>query len=240
MSFHTLGGIDVLMNSIKVVIVSSISGSRTLQPSMSGAERISAEFARASSNCFSKTYVVTSHAGIISHNRYFHNYKIHVENSRLEYIITDDIYNKKPKYWDRFVFTIFSTLSTTVKLLSKRLNIEIIYSASDYPSDLLPSLLLKFLNPNAKLLVGFYLMAPNPTLPYPSNPYTGKYKFSGILFYVWQKIAIAIAKQYISMAWVTNEKDGKLISSRLGLSDEFVLNIKGGYEWWIYQKMATI
>jgi glycosyltransferase involved in cell wall biosynthesis len=134
----------------------------------------------------------------------------------------------------RFSFFV-SYLARTVKGCKEALKIlpeaerkNVVYSASDFLPDLLPSLILKLRFGNkVKWVCGFYLFVPNPFSK--GSFYVGTKRFKAILYYITQKFTYPMVMRHADMFFVTNDVDRyRFINKRL-LSSR-VIAVKGGID----------
>ena len=98
-------------------------------------------------------------------------------------------------YFDKLGFGIFFLyrliriffISLSVKKNLDKDNKTIIFSYSDFLTDVLPAFILSFKN-NIKMINALYLLAPNPFEK--NNPYKNFNKIHGIIFWILQRISI--------------------------------------------------
>lgn len=108
--------------------------------------------------------------------------------------------------------------------------VDVIYSASDFWPDSLPSFVMKNHLANARLISTFYLAALNPFRKV--SPYLGKglLNFSkGLFYYLMQKPIHKAIRKRADMVFVTSEPDrAKFIDQRL--TPDRVIAVRGGVD----------
>lgn len=113
---------------------------------------------------------------------------------------------------------------------------SIIFSSSPFWPDLVPSLLMKKRTKEARLIVGFYLFAPNPLRGGYRTWYKNKFRFS--TFKDWSRALVLwinhlpvywLVKKYADVVFVTNEMDRHRFITRKLVSDR-VIAVQGGVD----------
>jgi len=99
---------------------------------------------------------------------------------------------------------------------------SIIYSSSDFLTDILPALLIKKDSKKIKLVSGFYLIAPDPFKR------EDKFTLRSLFYCLSQRFAILLMEKYVNMVFVLNSDDKKYLE-RFGLAGR-VKVISGGVD----------
>lgn len=84
---------------------------------------------------------------------------------------------------------------------------DYVYSVSDFYPDMLPALLIKLFNKKVVWIAGFYLFAPSPFAQ--DNPYKGKLRLKGILFWIVQYPGYILVKHLSDIVLITSQPDMK-------------------------------
>jgi len=99
---------------------------------------------------------------------------------------------------------------------------SIIYSSSDFLTDILPALLMKKNGRKIKWVSGFYLIAPNPFKK------EDRFTLRSLTYYLSQRFAILLMGKYVDMVFVLNSDDKKYLE-RFKLAGR-VKVIRGGVD----------
>lgn len=97
-------------------------------------------------------------------------------------------------------------------------NIDIVYIPSDFLFDLIPGLVCKLYNPEAKVIVCLFLVAPNPFKGYQNFYVEGKLQIPTLrasLYYLMQQISIFLAKKFKFKILVLNKIDEIVIKKHV-------------------------
>ncbi len=135
-------------------------------------------------------------------------------------------------YFDKLGFTIFY-LYRLIRIIIISLKIKkdiqndkqtIVFSYSDFLTDVLPAYILKYKN-NLKMITALYLLAPNPFDKY--NPYKKFSKIYGFLYWLIQKISIKIILKNSNGVVACSELVIEYLKNRNIKTDNFLI-IHGG------------
>ncbi len=98
----------------------------------------------------------------------------------------------------------------------------LVYSSSDFLTDLIPSCILKWKSKRSRLVSAFYLRAP--------NPFTEKYgrTIRGLAYFFSQRIALSLMKRHVDRVYVLNDYDKDFLD-KMGLRNK-VKVIRGGVD----------
>lgn len=103
---------------------------------------------------------------------------------------------------------------------------KIIYSASDFPPDLMGGVYLKNKFQLSKFIAGYYLFAPHPFRS--DSPYKGIRRLRGVVYWLMQLITIKIAKKYADYLFVTSPDEKKTALRRWKQSPNEIGVVYGG------------
>ena len=153
-----------------------------------------------------------------------------LSNTSVSYILQKEIFNSESESTLNVVLTYLSRMIISLFVKYPR-NIDVIYAPSDFLIDLLPALLCKFFNKNAKLIVCIFLIAPNPLRGY-ENQFSSNFRMPSIrsiIYYLTQQLGIFLIKIFNGTALVLNELDCQIISHKrvsvrrvsMGVGDEY-------------------
>jgi len=100
---------------------------------------------------------------------------------------------------------------------------ELIYSSSDFLTDLIPACLMKIRSRNSKLVSGFYLSAP--------SPFSEKYSrtITGLAYFFSQRLAIVLMRLLADRVYVLDNNDCQMLE-RLGIPRTRIKLIRGGVD----------
>jgi glycosyltransferase involved in cell wall biosynthesis len=192
-----------------------------LGPGLSGGDRIFIELARR----WSRDHKVTIYVWEEGYDMCKRN---GLEN--VNYVIWSASKYKKlgfPVHY--FVRTVKGCLAAR-RLKTVPSNADIIYSASDFWPDSLPSFIMKNCLPDARLISTFYLTAPNPFRK--ESPYRGKGLLNflkGLFYYFMQRPIYKAIRKRADMVFVTSEPDReKFVDQRL--TPDRVIAVRGGVD----------
>ena len=226
----------VKINNIKLTI-NIIANRITEESTLSGGERIFIEFARRWAQRGHQINIFTSREGGIVCSRYNLDKG---DNIRLiQWSGHKDNKHEFSLLLSVLVY-VYRTVEGSLKAIkiSKNTNDSksIIFSSSPFWPDLVPSLLMKKRTKKARLIVGFYLFAPNPFKGGYGTWYKNRFQFS--TFKDWSR-ALALwinhlpvywlVKKYADVVFVTNEMDRHRFITRKLVSDR-VIAVQGGVD----------
>jgi glycosyltransferase involved in cell wall biosynthesis len=100
--------------------------------------------------------------------------------------------------------TFWGTVSV-LKNIYKLNNYDYVYSVSNFYPDFFPALLIKLLRPKIKLIVGYYLFAPNPFSK--NSPYKNEYFLKGFFYYLMQIPTYFLTKLLADFVLITSNPD---------------------------------
>lgn len=111
-------------------------------------------------------------------------------------------------------------------------NGSVVYSSSDFLTDVIPALLMKMRNKNIVWSSGLYLLFP--------NPFKGRLKISlrNLTYYLSQRVSIFIMKKYADIVFVLNNED-KRYMERCGVISQKVKVISGGVDFEIVKSIKS-
>jgi len=204
---------------LKFYIIANMAGSGTLQKGLSGGDRIAVECIKHWKNEGINVVVMTSKSGRLTYGLKDMNY----------------IMIQAPSFWKHSILgTLIFALVALVKGLVKALSLRdlkdttMLYSASEFLPDLLPTLVIRLRNKNTKWIAAFYLFAPHPFSS--ESPYHGFSKIKNILYFAMQQISYRIVKRHADMVWVTNELDRWRFIDNRRLTPDRVIAARGGVD----------
>ncbi|OGG99703.1 MAG: hypothetical protein A2600_07850 [Candidatus Lambdaproteobacteria bacterium RIFOXYD1_FULL_56_27] len=116
---------------------------------------------------------------------------------------------------------------------------QVIYGPSDFLVDLLPALACRSKNPQAKLVVCLFLVAPKPWRGYEGH-YSGKLKrpsLRGLLYYFTQRLAIGLIRGFGGTFLVLNNQDNQALVEA-GCRPESVKTVPMGVDVSLYKAPA--
>ena len=102
----------------------------------------------------------------------------------------------------RYIERVFWSIINAIKFKDKN---SIVYTASDFPHDLLFGLIVKLKYSSVRWICGYYLIAPFP-LAY-NSPYLGKNIIRGIGYWLMQRFTLPIAQIMANVVYVTSEPE---------------------------------
>ena len=117
---------------------------------------------------------------------------------------------------------------------------QVIYGPSDFLVDLLPALACRAKNPQAKLVVCLFLVAPKPWQGYEGH-YSGRLKrpsLRGLLYYFTQRLAIGLIRGFGGTFLVLNNQDNRALVEA-GCAPQNVKTVPMGVDVSLYQAPAT-
>lgn len=120
-------------------------------------------------------------------------------------------------------------------------SVHVVYSPSDFLVDLIPAVLCRIKNRQAKLFVCLFLIAPNPFAGY-ENVYSKKIRIPsarGIIYYIVQKASVLITRLFYGKMLVLNSFDKKKLMD-MGMSEEDVFVVSMGVNFSEYDKTASV
>lgn len=150
----------------------------------------------------SKIYIITPDRQI----NILRSQKIDIKKLNIK-IIPEIFKSNSHNIFNVFLTYTFRIISTFFIKYPK--NIDIIYIPSDFLFDLVPGILCKLRNPNAKIFICLFLLCPNPFVEY-KNIYNKKINFPNfrqLIYYLLQKISIYLAKKFKGTFLVLNKID---------------------------------
>ena len=226
------------INNIKLTI-SIIANRITELSSLSGGERIFIEFARRWAQRGYLINIFTSKEGSSICSRYNLD---KLDNIHLT--IWSGCKNNRHEFslWFSVLIYIYRTVEGSLKTMkmfmfkSTNDSKSIIFSSSPFWPDLIPSFIMKKRMKKARLIVGFYLFAPNPFKGGYRTWYKNGFQFS--TFKDWSRtLALWInhlpvywlVKKYADVVFVTNEMDRHRFITRKLVSDR-VIAVQGGVD----------
>lgn len=114
-----------------------------------------------------------------------------------------------PTITNIFIIYMFRTFQACLYTIFKNISADIIYCASDFFHDFIPSLLYKLTHINSHLIVCMFLLAPSPGRTYETMYEPSKTLFSLKLFlyYLSQRITIFLSNIFSDGIFVLNELD---------------------------------
>ncbi len=118
---------------------------------------------------------------------------------------------------------ILRIIEASFSLLSRSIRESIVYSSSDFLTDIIPALLLKIKDKGMAWVSGLYLISP--------NPFKGESKLSlrSIAYYFSQRLAILLMKKYTDMIFVLNDEDKNHLVN-FGIASKRVEVVSGGVD----------
>lgn len=139
------------------------------------------------------------------------------------------------KFWSKFGFFInyFARIAVAI-INSFRLRLDnfpntVLYSASEFWQDSLPSIILKLRYPKITWIASWYQTAPNPFIGFKENGQLNLIpSFGALAYWIVQQPIKPLIKKYADLCFVTSEPD-KFQFSRLNKSNRVVI-IKGGVD----------
>ncbi len=139
------------------------------------------------------------------------------QNDRLKarYIV----YSKKDVFKDGLIISYIDRIIKMCFRLPKTKKDDVIYSTSDFLTDVIPAYLLKIKN-KSKWVAGIYLIAKNPFKK------ETKFSFRSVLYYLTQTIAIKLMKKS-DIILVLNEMDKQYLVNK-GIQKDKIKIISGG------------
>jgi glycosyltransferase involved in cell wall biosynthesis len=203
-----------------VFVIANMAGGGILQKGLSGGDRIAVECIKRWRKKGINIIVMTSKSG-----RLIYGLK------DVKYVTISSPIFRKYSILGIIIFAFIALVNGILKALLFR-NLKhttVVYSASEFLPDLLPTLIIKRRNRNTKWIAAFYLFAPHPFSK--KSPYRGVFsKIKNILYFSMQQISYRIVKNYADMVWVTNELDRwRFIDSRR-LTHDRVIAVRGGVD----------
>lgn len=117
-------------------------------------------------------------------------------------------------------------------------SVHVVYAPSDFLVDLIPAVLCKIKNRQAKLFVCLFLVAPNPFAGY-ENVYTKRRRIPsvrGIIYYITQKASILITRLFHGKILALNSFDKKSLVD-MGMNEEDVFVVSMGVNFSDYDKI---
>jgi len=140
----------------------------------------------------------------------------------------------KSFFFHKFGFVIFYIyriiagifLALKIEINSKELRNHIVFSSSDFMTDLLPALILS-LRKKIKMINAIYLIAPSPFSS--RSPYKGIAKIKSFFYWFLQKISIKLIKEYSNGILVCSELAIKYLKDETLKTDNFLI-IHGGID----------
>jgi glycosyltransferase involved in cell wall biosynthesis len=132
----------------------------------------------------------------------------------------------------RFRGGLLGSLASGVRL-GLRLAVDgreiIVYSNSNFLPDLLPALMLKLrLGKNARLVVGYWMIAPRPLAR--DWPYRGRTFLRGLLYYINDVFAQWLAVRLADALFLTNPLDAQYFAEVRGFPRDRMLVVRGGVD----------
>ncbi len=234
MLVNIIGRVEI--NNIKLTI-NIIANRITEESTLSGGERIFIEFARRWAQRGHQINIFTSREGGIVCSRYNldKGENIHLtrwsgrKDNKHEFSLLFSVL----VYVYRTVEGSFKAIKSSEKTNDSK---SIIFSSSPFWPDLVPSLLMKKRTKKARLIVGFYLFAPNPFRGGYRTWYENRFQFSS--FKDWSRAlalwinhipAYWLVKKRADLVFVTNEMDRHRFITRKLVSDR-VIAVQGGVD----------
>jgi glycosyltransferase involved in cell wall biosynthesis len=98
---------------------------------------------------------------------------------------------------------------------------SIIYSSSDFLTDVIPASIAKLRTRNSRLVCALFLFAPSPFQKHTSR------RFADFLYYFAQLVSIAMMKRFADLVFVLNSPDGTRLES-MGFVANKIAVISGG------------
>jgi len=153
-------------------------------------------------------------------------------NIKYNFILTDSVSPFTNLSVSSLIFHQLRRLSRAIfKIITlPKLSPEYIYSSSDFLSDLIPSIILKLLNPSSQLIAGYYLIVPHPKNP--NSPYRQS-QFKAYLYYLTQKITLFLVNRLADYVFITSSPDKKYFPH---LDPKKIIVVRGGVDTSISQK----
>ncbi len=216
------------MNNKKLLII-AIS---PVGDGLSGGDRIFIELARYAAMQKIHTDIVTWKAGARMCNRTHLNTSPYLKyvNLHLDLLDTSSLaFSYFVRVWEGILWSLSYSLSNSSKC--------VIYSASDFWMDVIPSLILKIRYANVIWAGTFYLAAPNPFKGYNEG---GKWclpSAKGIIYWLMQLPIYWILRFFSQTIFVTSEPDVKRFPNQHKKSK--VIVIKGGVDLQIVAKFQN-
>lgn len=109
---------------------------------------------------------------------------------------------------------------------------DIVYSASDFWPDVIPSFFIKKQHKDCKWIAGMYMFAPNPFKGFEYSNQTKKWqvpRFKTIGYYVGQKVTLRLMEKRADLITVTYDGDKEIFMER-GVEAERVRCVYGGID----------
>lgn len=127
-------------------------------------------------------------------------------------------------YFARILIGIFKAFTLKLENAPQ----TIVYSASEFWQDSLPSFILKLRYPKIKWAAAWYQTAPNPLIGYSQEEETTRYRFKAFLYWLVQTPVKPIIKKFADFIFVTSEPDQKHFPSQN--KKGHILIVKGGVD----------
>lgn len=117
---------------------------------------------------------------------------------------------------------------------------DVIFSASDIFFDIIPSVIMKMRNRQAKLISCLYLIAPLPFKGYRStfNDGISIPNLRSIGFYLSQKLSIFLLRRYAESIWVLNHMDKQSLGN-MNISLDKIEVVSGGIDLDFFSKIRS-
>lgn len=190
---------------------------------ISGGDRIFIELARRWSKKFSLT-IHTSHEGKRLCN---------AQNLKEKKLTITSLKNKSVEnlFLINYVYKIFAGIKLGLTLTLEEPKNAVLYPASEFWMDFIPSFLIKLRYPQAKLVATWYQTAPSPLRGYNEQKTKNKkhmgreegYNFSALLYWLAQLPIKPLVKKYADKVIVNNEDEKKRYPEHTERGDTIVL-----------------
>lgn len=152
------------------------------------------------------------------------------KNFNYNLIVTADIDSSRLGYFLSYLWLTLKGLVITREIRNLK-NSTVIYSSSDLIPDSLPALFLKFKNPQARLLCGLHLIAPNPFKGFIKIWQKGMIlpDLRSLYYFFSQRFIIFFLKRKANLVLVSNNLDRDFLLKK-GFLDSQVMVAYGGVD----------
>lgn len=134
-----------------------------------------------------------------------------------------------PSWIDKFGIYFSSATETILSVVHSLFfdssKFDVIFAASIFWPDIFPAVISKIKNRKAKIIVGAYLIFPNPL----KERYNGDF-FKAIVLYLSQIVSLGCISKFASLVLTASELDRESYFNGRQLSDSSVIAIRGGVD----------
>lgn len=186
-----------------------IANSVSSHKSLSGGDKIFIEFAREWSKEHNITLFCCREGQSISLNN----------KLKLDIKVISSFDFEKLGLFVSYFLRIFKALFSLPKIRPK----TIIYSTSDFLTDVIPAVKLLLKTKESKWIAGLYLIVPCPIKSYPLSP-------SKWIYYLSQIISLMLMKRYASLIFVLNKEDSAYLTRKFKIASSKIQVINAGVD----------